>query len=192
LSDPFSSGFNPQPVLRGPNLLLRPMTEADRSPLFAVASDPLIWAQHPAHDRWQERVFNAFFDEGLTQGGALVALDLNDGSVIGSSRFAAARAEPGEVEIGWTFLARNRWGGRWNREMKRLMLRHVFASDLQAAIFLVGETNIRSQRALDALGARLTERQILGNSGERPVLHRLYRLSRPEAAAFIAGPDATF
>ena len=55
--------------------------------LYAVASDPLIWEQHPIQDRYKkEEVFREFFREALESGGAFVAIDSKDGQVIGSSR----------------------------------------------------------------------------------------------------------
>jgi RimJ/RimL family protein N-acetyltransferase len=38
-----------QPVLEDERLLLRPLRAEDWDALFAVASDPLVWQQHPAH-----------------------------------------------------------------------------------------------------------------------------------------------
>src|SRR5688572_1431031 len=112
-----------QPTLEGERLLLRPLRTDDWDALFAVASDPLIWEVHPAHDRWQEPVFRAFFIDALEQGGALVVIDKASGAMIGSSRYQGHEAgQGGSVEIGWTFLARSHWGGSHNREMKRLML----------------------------------------------------------------------
>lgn len=148
-----------QPVLEDERLLLRPLCESDWDALFAVARDPLIWAQHPAHDRWQEPVFRAFFDDALANGGALVAIDKASGAVIGSSRFQGLdEAGGGSVEIGWTFLARSHWGGTFNHAMKRLMLAHALASVAECR-FLVGETNTRSRRALGNIGAVLTDRR---------------------------------
>ena len=40
-----------QPVLRGSLLELRPLRADDFDALYAVASDPLIWEQHPQRDR---------------------------------------------------------------------------------------------------------------------------------------------
>ena len=54
-----------QPTLTGPTLRLRPLRAEDWDALYAVASDPQIWALHPAHDRWQEPVFRVFFAEAL-------------------------------------------------------------------------------------------------------------------------------
>ncbi|MBI1402127.1 MAG: GNAT family N-acetyltransferase [Porphyrobacter sp.] len=148
-----------QPVLADERLLLRPLAADDWDALFAVASDPLIWEQHPAHDRWREEVFRAFFADALANKGALVAIDRASGAVIGSSRYQGfEEAGGGSVEIGWTFLARSRWGGTWNHAMKRLMLAHALASIAECR-FLVGEDNLRSRRALEKIGARLTDRR---------------------------------
>ena len=71
--------------------------------------------------------------------------------VIGSSRYHAYDERKSEVEIGWTFLARSRWGGSYNGEMKDLMLRHAFRF-VESVIFLVGIDNLRSQRAVEKIG----------------------------------------
>ena len=137
-------------MLAGDLLLLRPLTAEDFDALRAIAADPAVWEQHPAKDRTQEPVFRAWFAEALASGGALVAVDRADGTVIGTSRYAQ-RGED-EVEVGWTFLARSRWGGRWNGEMKRLMLDHAFTA-VTTAVLSVHRDNLRSQRAVERLGA---------------------------------------
>jgi RimJ/RimL family protein N-acetyltransferase len=144
--------FDFQPVLEGELLELRPLRAEDFAALFAVASDPLIWEQHPAKDRYQEEQFRVFFRESLDSGSALIARDTRDGRVIGSSRFHGYDEARSEVEIGWTFLARSHWGGRYNGEMKRLMLEHAFRF-VDRVVFLVGPRNYRSQRAVEKLGA---------------------------------------
>jgi RimJ/RimL family protein N-acetyltransferase len=144
--------FDLQPVLQGELLGLRPLRPEDFHALYAVASDPLIWEQHPAKDRYKEGVFKEFFRAALESGGALVAIDTRDGQVIGSSRFHGYDQERSEIEIGWTFLARSHWGGTYNAEMKHLMLQHAFKF-VHNVIFLVGPQNVRSQRALEKIGA---------------------------------------
>jgi RimJ/RimL family protein N-acetyltransferase len=181
-----------QPVLEGEHLRLRPLVPADWDALFAVASDPLVWQQHPAHDRWQEPVFRAFFDDALANKGALVAIDRASGAVIGSSRFQGLEEAPGEgvagsVEIGWTFLARSHWGGTYNHEMKRLMLALALASVAECR-FLVGETNTRSRTALERIGAKLTDRReerIM--AGGEVIPHLTYVMT---AEDFASGPLA--
>ncbi len=165
-----------QPTLLGPTLRLRPLAPADWDALFAVASDPKLWEQHPAHDRWQEPVFRAFFADALASAGALVVEERGSGRVIGSSRYDHARALAGEVEIGWTFLARDHWGGATNGELKRLMLDHAFGQGIGRVIFLVGEANVRSRRALAKIGARLTSRVDETELGGAIVRHLVYAI----------------
>ena len=102
--------FDLQPVLKGELLELRPLRPQDFDDLFAVASDPLIWEQHPHKDRHKEEEFRTFFREALESGGALIATDVRDGRIIGSSRFHGHNRETSEIEIGWTFLARSPLG----------------------------------------------------------------------------------
>jgi N-acetyltransferase len=143
--------FDLQPILKGGLLQLRPLRPEDFHDLYAVASDPLIWEQHPCKDRYKEEIFREFFREALASGGALIAIDLKSGQVVGSSRFHGYDEEKSEIEIGWTFLARSHWGGIYNREMKQLMLRHAFKF-VKHVVFLVGPQNVRSQRAVEKLG----------------------------------------
>ena len=143
--------FEMQPVLTGELLRLRPLRPEDWDDLYAVASDPLIWEQHPIRDRYEEEVFKGFFREALESGGALIVVDSSNGRVIGSSRFHGYDERNSEIEIGWTFLARSHWGGLYNKEMKRLMLRHAFTF-VKSVIFLVGSHNVRSQKAMERIG----------------------------------------
>jgi RimJ/RimL family protein N-acetyltransferase len=143
--------FDLQPILKGELLELRPLRAEDFHDLYAVASDPLIWEQHPIRDRYKKEVFEEFFREALESGGALIAMDSKDGRVIGSSRFYGYDEEKSEIEIGWTFLARSHWGGMYNKEMKQLMLRHAFRF-VNSVVFLVGLQNVRSQRAMEKIG----------------------------------------
>ena len=144
--------FNLQPHLSGDLVELRPLRADDWDALYAVASDPLIWEQHPASNRYREENFRTFFREALESRGAFVILDRKTQHVVGSTRYAGYDRENREVEIGWTFLARRYWGGQYNGEVKRLMLRHAFAF-VDTVFFLVGPNNQRSRRALEKIGA---------------------------------------
>ena len=143
--------FDRQPLLRGDLLELRPLRADDFEALYRVAADPLIWERHPERNRYQEATFRAFFEEALRSGGALVALDRANGQIIGSSRYHGYDAQRSAIEIGWSFLARAYWGGRYNGEMKRLMLEHAFRW-VARVIFIIGPDNRRSQRAVEKIG----------------------------------------
>jgi RimJ/RimL family protein N-acetyltransferase len=144
--------FDLQPHLKSELIELRPLTSEDWDDLFAVASDPLIWEQHPESDRYKEEVFKIFFREALESRGAFVVIDKQTQQIIGSTRFYGYDPEKSEIEIGWTFLARKYWGGPYNAEMKRLLLNHAFKF-VESVIFFVGEKNFRSQKAMEKIGA---------------------------------------
>lgn len=142
--------FDSQPTLVGKLVQVRPLLESDYAALFAAGSDPLIWEQHPAN-RHEPAVFRPFFEKAIESGGALVVIDLATDRVIGTSRFHGYEKERSEVEIGWTFLARAYWGGKYNGEMKHLMLEHAFRF-VDHVVFLVAPENVRSQRAVEKIG----------------------------------------
>lgn len=177
-----------QASLEGERLLLRPLGSDDWDALFAVASDPEIWAWHPSHDRWQEPVFRVFFDEAMAGGGAYAIIDKASGAVIGSTRFGEPDpAMPNEIEIGWSFLARSYWGGGYNAEFKRLMLAHALAN-YDHVIFQVGADNVISRKAMENIGGILTDRMRRYERGGVMVDHVIYAITRE---GFAAGPLRT-
>ena len=180
--------FDKRPHLRGDLVEVRPLCETDFPALYAVASDPLIWAQHPAPERYREDVFRDFFADHLASGGAVLVLDRRTGEVIGTSRFHGHDPARDEVEIGWTFLARSRWGGRYNAELKSLMLAHAFRF-VRTVVFLVGPGNIRSQRAVEKVGAvRIGERR--NSEGQVNVAYAIERSQWSSRAATSPEPTA--
>jgi N-acetyltransferase len=168
--------FDLQPVLKGHLVTLRPMREDDFDALLAAGSDPLIWEQHPEHDRHTEAKFRRYFQSGLDSGGAFVVMDNETERVIGSTRYCGYAPERSEIEIGWTFLERKHWGGQVNGEMKRLMLDHAFRF-VEHVVFLIGEDNWRSRRAVEKIGGVRIENRIDGKGADRVV----YRLTRPKS-----------
>lgn len=171
-----------QPTLVGSLVSLRPLRRDDHAALYAVAADPLIWVQHPNADRYQPDVFAAFFEGAMSSGGAFAVLDLASGAIIGSTRYAGLAPDHGEVEIGYTFLARAYWGGRFNHEMKRLMLAHALAQ-VDRVVFLIGPDNVRSRRAVERIGGvQIADR--LNALGRPSVVYEITRDS------FAAGPLA--
>ncbi len=172
--------FDLQPTLAGRLVHLRPLRPADHDALFAVASDPLIWEQHPDKTRSRPDGFRAFFQKALDSGGALLVTDAATGQVIGSSRYHGHDPVADEIEIGWTFLARSHWGGRYNGEMKALMLQHAFRF-VGHVVFIIDPGNLRSQAAVARIGAtRVADRT--DPSG------RVVRVFRVSARGWEPGP----
>lgn len=173
--------FELQPYLRGELIELRPLTPEDWDDLFGVASDPLIWEQHPESDRYEEEVFKVFFREALESGGAFVVIDTKNQQIIGSTRFYGYDPAKSEIEIGWTFLARKYWGGRYNWEMKRLLLDHAFQF-VDTVVFFVGEKNFRSQKAMEKIGATRIGLVTRTYGNHPPHLNVKYAIARPRIA----------
>lgn len=172
--------FDLQPNLEGDLLRLRPLREDDWEALFAVASDPLIWEQHPQPTRYQEPVFREYFRGAMESGGAFAVIDKKNGRIIGSTRFLGYDEKRSEIEIGYTFLARAYWGGAYNREMKDLLLRHAFRF-VRHVVFLVGPTNWRSQKAMEKIGGvRVANR--LNAMGRDNVV---FQIDAPAGAEFL-------
>jgi RimJ/RimL family protein N-acetyltransferase len=158
-----------QPTLSGTHFTLRPLAPQDFDQVFAAASDPLVWAQHPDPGRGTREGFQPLFDGALKSKGCLVAIDAT--RLIGWSRYSSYA--PGDrIEIGYTLIARSHWGGAANAEMKRLMLRHAF-TDVQEVLFRVAERNLRSRRAVEKLGAELAGAEEAPRWGQIHVIYRL-------------------
>lgn len=142
-----------QPTLENELVFLRPLREDDRELLYQVAKDPLIWEQHPCYDRYQRKVYQTFFNDALASQGTLVVLDKAKDSMIGSSRFNKIGEVDNAIEIGWSFLARAYWGGKYNKAIKHLMIDHALAT-VDHVIFYIDKDNVRSQKAVEKTGAR--------------------------------------
>lgn len=178
--------FELQPHLKGKLIEVRPLEPDDFDALFAAASDPLIWEQHPEPDRYTRPVFQKFFDGAIDSRGGLAVLDRKSGRIIGSSRYfnlkPKSKSEPSEIEIGFTFLERAYWGGEYNGELKRLMVEHALKF-VERVVFVVGERNLRSQKALEKIGARyLRKAELPGPDGTlKPNV--IFAISRPKKNA---------
>jgi N-acetyltransferase len=169
--------FELQPTLTGELIELRPLRAEDHAALYAVASDPLIWEQHPAKERAEVEGFRLFFEQAMESGGAFLVIDRKTGQAIGSTRYFGYDEAASEIEVGWTFLARAYWGGRYNGEMKRLMLHHAFRF-VNHVVLLIAPTNIRSQRAAERIGAVYK-----GSRQARGVEHYVFEITAPAVEA---------
>lgn len=165
-----------QPVLRGTRVHLRPLYASDLDALHAAAADPLVWAQHSEPNRHERAVFERFFAGALASRGALVVAEAATGRIVGSSRWYDWDPATRSVVMGYTFLARDHWGTGTNREVKQLMLAHSFQW-AETVWFHVSPGNLRSQRALERIGAQL-DREELVLVGGTPSPRRIYRMQR--------------
>ena len=141
-----------QPELENELIRIRPLDSPDFESLYEVAKDPKIWKQHPCK-RYLRTEFEKFFTESIESKGALIILDKTFDKIIGSSRFKKVDRFPSGVEIGWTFLDRKYWGGRYNKVVKNLMIEHAF-NFVDNIIFYIDKSNVRSQKAVEKIGGQ--------------------------------------
>ncbi len=169
--------FDLQPSLDDAIVRLRPLRAEDFPALYAVASDPLIWQQHPNRDRHRHEVFSTYFQGAMQSAGAFLVSDTSSDEVIGCTRYYELDQAAGTVAIGYTFLARRCWGGGGNQAMKALMLDHAFGH-LQRVIFHVGENNRRSRIAMERLGGVYIGSAPISYYGETANTNVIYAIDR--------------
>ncbi len=157
------------------------MREADFEALYAVASDPKIWEQHPNPDRWRRDVFRGFFDGAMASGGAFKVVDRATGGVLGGTRFYDHDPEDESVFVGYTFYATSCWGSGVNPEVKALMLDHAFRF-VRTVRFHIGAGNVRSQIAIGRLGAVKSGEVDVAYFGEPPRQNFVYEIARDDWA----------
>ena len=171
--------FELQPRLENRWIRLQPLCAADFEALYAVASDPLIWEQHPSRDRYQRAVFANYFKGAMESGGALLISDNQSDVILGSSRYYDRDDSRGCIAIGYTFIARSHWGRNYNRALKTLMLDHAFQF-VERVVFHVGANNMRSRIAMQKLGATLTGEAAISYYGEPSNLNVIYEMQHAE------------
>ena len=172
--------FELQPVgLKNEFVELTPLKEEDFERLYQVANDPLLWEQHPNKDRYQREVFATYFKGAMESGGAFIISAAATHQPIGSSRLYEYDDAKRSVAIGYTFLARDHWGTTYNRAVKSLMLGHAFRF-VDHVIFHIGAVNIRSQKAIEKLGARKTGEVEMEYYGEQQKLNYIYQVNKKD------------
>jgi RimJ/RimL family protein N-acetyltransferase len=169
--------FSIQPHLENEDIALLPLKEDDFEALYATASDPKIWEQHPNRDRWKKDVFQNFFDGAMKSGGAFKIVNKFTGEVMGSTRFYDYDEEKNTIFIGYTFYGTAYWGKGINSLVKKMMLDYIFQF-VSRVLFHIGAENIRSQIAIERIGATKIEEQEVAYFGEAPKLNFVFAIDK--------------
>jgi RimJ/RimL family protein N-acetyltransferase len=157
--------INWQPLLENELIRLQPLKQDDFERLYTVAADPLVWEQHPNRNRYQRDVFQTFFEGAIESEGALLCIDKATGEIAGCSRFYDYNQLEDSVFIGYTFFGRKFWGRGYNPAGKQLMIDYAF-HQANTVLFHIGATNIRSQIAIERVGAVKVKEVIVAYHGE--------------------------
>lgn len=174
-----SMKFNLQPEhLKTDLIQLFPLQENDFEELYRVASDPLVWEQHPNKLRYQREVFQNFFEGAMQSKGAFLVRDAQTNEVVGSSRFYDFDENDNSILIGYTFIGRKFWGNGYNKALKKLMLDYAFQF-VDTVYFHIGAQNFRSQKAIEKIGATKVGEQEVEYFGEDSKLNYIYQIKNP-------------
>lgn len=170
--------FNIQPThLKNELVSLQLLHQNDFDELYAIASDPLVWEQHPNKNRCERPVFETYFKGAIESQGAFLIKDVLTNKTIGTSRYYDVDEENKSTAIGYTFFARSHWGNGYNRAVKNLMLDYAFTYN-ERVIFHIASINYRSQKAVEKLGAIKIDEVEMAYVGE-PIRHNfIYQIEK--------------
>jgi N-acetyltransferase len=169
--------FNLQPTLENDLLIIRPMQDDDFEAIYQVASDPLIWAQHPAKDRYKREIFTETFIKSIATGKPLMVIDKKTNAIIGSTRFNHVKEPVNAIEIGWSFLARAYWGGDYNKSQKHLLMDYAF-QHVNNVLFYIHQDNTRSRKGVEKLGGKLIKSLDYWTLETRSETDVIYKMSK--------------
>ncbi|NNT71208.1 GNAT family N-acetyltransferase [Flavobacterium sp. IMCC34852] len=170
--------FDLQPKnLKNELIQLIPLQETDFEELYAIASDPLVWEQHPNKLRYQREVFQNYFEGAMLSKGAFLIRDTKTNEAVGSSRFYDFNEKENSILIGYTFIGRKFWGNGYNKALKKIMLDYAF-QEVNKVYFHIGAHNIRSQKAIEKIGAIKVDEFEVEYYGEEAKLNFVYLIQK--------------
>lgn len=173
-----------QPTLIGTLITLKPVQNDHWEGMFNAASNPNTWAGHVKRDRYEKEIFRTYFNSALSSASAFSIFDNATGKIIGTSRYHEYKSDIGEIEIGWTFIDCEYWGGKYNAELKRLMLQHIF-SFLDVVVFWVARDNLRSCAAMQKIGGKLRDGEFSKTDNGQSFPYVVFEIQK---ADFLSGP----
>ncbi|QOW09150.1 GNAT family N-acetyltransferase [Kaistella flava (ex Peng et al. 2021)] len=171
--------FSMQPTLENEHIKLVPLLESDLERLFAVASDPEVWAMHPNKERYKKEVFQNFFNGAIESKGAFLIIDKHSEEVLGSTRFYDFNENDKSIFIGYTFYGTKSWGRNINSQVKKMMLNYIFQF-VNKVIFHVGKDNIRSVKAMTKLGAENLGEEEVAYFGEATKTNVVFQIKKED------------
>ena len=175
--------FDLQPSFLQDDLIkLSPLQETDFDRLFEVASNPLVWEQHPNPNRYKLEDFTNYFKGAIESKGAFLILNASTNETIGCSRYYDYNENDSSVLIGYTFIGTKFWGNGYNKALKKLMLDYTFQF-VDKVYFHIGALNYRSQKAIEKIGATKVDEFEVEYYGEVSKLNYIYEI-KPENCHF--------
>jgi len=152
--------IEPSPVtLEGHGVRLEPLTQEHHDALVAAATDGKLWelwfTAVPEPHQTADYVADALAGQRAGHMLPWVVRDLATDSIVGSTRYHDIMTSADRLEIGYTWYAVSRQRSHVNSACKILLMTHAFETlGCQVVGFRTDNFNFRSQRAIEALGAK--------------------------------------
>ena len=146
-------------LIEGRNINLIKFDESHSKDLYEnVSSDPTIWNHlsvtiitEPDFEKYL-KVVNESIDDGKQF--TFSIFNKATGSFIGSTSIFNIDEKNKKLEIGWTWINSKYWGSKINIECKYFLIDYLFTElDIQRIELRTRESNIRSQKAIEKIGA---------------------------------------
>ena len=146
-------------TLEGHGVRLEPLAPAHEAGLAAAVADGRLWelwyTAVPEPDRVANYIADALAGQAAGHMLPWAVRELATGEVVGSTRYHDVVAPIDRVEIGYTWYAKRWQRSHVNTASKLLLLIHAFETVGCRVVGLRTDNfNFRSQRAIEALGAR--------------------------------------
>ena len=147
-------------MLEGDLVRLEPLRPEHEDGLWEASRDERTWRWLSIVQPGTRLELRDYLEAALANAAAGVELPfatvrLEDGRIVGSTRFLALCPEHRSLEIGWTWLAPAAWESGVNVEAKLLMFQDAFERlECRRVELKTDALNERSRRALAALPAR--------------------------------------
>ncbi|MDX3226236.1 GNAT family N-acetyltransferase [Streptomyces sp. ME19-01-6] len=141
-------------ALSGSRVRLEPLSLEHAEGLWTAADDE-VFAKLPYDRPPTVQAMGEWISAALTREAVRLPFAVVVGQeVAGTTSYWYPDEVRRQVEIGSTWLGRAWWGAGINREAKRLLLEHAFTElACEKVVFRTDPKNIRSQQALQRLGA---------------------------------------
>jgi RimJ/RimL family protein N-acetyltransferase len=152
--------IEPSPMmLEGHGVRLEPLEQAHHDDLVAAASDGKLWelwfTTVPEPDLVADYIADALAGQRAGHMLPWAVRDLATETIVGSTRYHDIMTSADRVEIGYTWYGASRQRSHVNSASKLLLMTHAFETlGCQVVGFRTDNFNFRSQRAIEALGAK--------------------------------------
>jgi RimJ/RimL family protein N-acetyltransferase len=150
----------PRPVtLEGHGVRLEPMAPGHRDAMAKAAADGRLWelwfTSVPEPQQTEAYIAQALAGRDAGHMLPWVVRELASGEIAGATRYHDIIKDASRVEIGWTWYAARWQRSHVNTACKLLLLAHAFeALECKVVGLRTDNFNFRSQRAIEALGAK--------------------------------------